>query len=96
MDQEHTDFYANNANIVASIYDLTLQFTAQKPMQSPVPDQPTPTEVIGVCNVSMSPQHAKAIAVLLVDNIIKYEKQTKTKLALPENLEELWMEYIGR
>jgi hypothetical protein len=96
MEQEKIDIYANNVSVIASLYDFTLQFSTQTPIDRPQPNQPPRTEVFDICNVRMSPQHAKALATLLVDHTIKYEKQTSSKLALPANLQELWDSLIGR
>jgi hypothetical protein len=44
--------------------------------------------------IRMSPQHAKAFAGLMVNQIVAYENQWKVKLPLPPELENVWKEHL--
>lgn len=94
MDQEPIQFYANAVNIAMSLYDLTLQFRVQSPIGSLDKEGEPVIESVAINNVRMSPQHAKALAAILVEHIIKYEDQFDTKLRMPPNLEETWSNYV--
>ena len=99
MENQPVNFYTNAVSVAISIFDLTIAMRSQSPQidQSGnmlvLNGQPT----INVCDeltVRMSPQHAKALAVLLVKNIIEYEKQFDVKLPLEPELTKLWAEVI--
>ena len=94
MDIESINFYANAANVTTSVYDVTLQFRTQSPIGSVEGNKPPMIETSGICNVRMSPQHAKSLAALLVRQIIEYEKQFGVKLALPPDMEEFWKDAV--
>jgi hypothetical protein len=83
------EFYANAVNIGTSVYDLTLNFRLQSGEQN----QQTGEIIITVSaenNVRMSPQHAKALAALLVKHIKEYEKQFSIDLPLPPDIKKIW------
>ena len=46
--------------------------------------------------IAMSPQHAKALAILLINNIIEYERQFKIKLPVPPDLQASWDKLIDQ
>jgi len=94
MEQERTDFYANNVNVGSSLYDITLQFSTQSPVGPIQPDRQPVIETSGLCNVRMSPQHAKALAAILVNHIIQYESQFNIKLPLAPEMAELWNRFM--
>ena len=90
MEQQRFDFYANNVNVVSGFYDITLQFSTQAPVGPITPGGQPAIETTGLCNIRMSPQHAKALAAILVRHIVQYEDQLKVKLPLPPEIEEMW------
>lgn len=89
MSDNQNEFYANAVNITGSLYDLTLTFRIQTPV---VVDQSKPPIIqsSNECNIRMSPQHAKALAALLVDQVRQYEDQFKLELPLEENIAKIW------
>jgi hypothetical protein len=83
------DFYANAVNIGTSVYDITLNFR----LQSGELNQQSGEVLITVSaenNIRMSPQHAKALAGLLVNHIKGYEKQFSVTLPLPDDIKKFW------
>jgi len=88
-DNNEHDFYANAVNVVTGIYDVTLHFTIQSPVSMKKGEQPV-IEVSRICNVRMSPQLAKALATLLVKQVVDYENANKVELPVPPNIQELW------
>ena len=93
MSQERTEFYANTVGIVMNVYDVTLQFSTQSAV-AVEKGKPPITEVAGVCNVRMSPQHAKSLVALLARHIVEYERTHGITLPIPGNLKGLWDTYI--
>ena len=83
------DFYANAVNIMSSLYDLTISFRTQSPV---LVDQAKPPLIqsSSECNIRMSPQHAKALAALLVDQVRQYEATFKIELPIEDNLIPMW------
>lgn len=62
-------FYANNVALKTSLFDMTMEFGV-------IADVQGDTLVIkNVATVIVSPQHAKAIAVLLANHVEQYEKK---------------------
>lgn len=89
MSDSQNEFYANAVNITGSLYDVTLTFRIQTPVvmdQSKAPIIQSSSE----CNIRMSPQHAKALAALLVDQVKQYEDRFKLELPLEDNIAPLW------
>jgi len=91
MDETKNDYYANAVNISTSIYDISLFFSVQSPVGLNKDAKPF-IEASSQCNVRMSPQHAKALAALLIKHIKDYEKQFSVELPLPDELSSLWKE----
>jgi len=91
--EERNDFYANAVNVVTSIYDVTLNFRTQSPV-SLEPGKDPLLEASGICNVRMSPQHAKALAALLIKHITKYEEDYQLDLPLPDDIAPMWQEHV--
>jgi hypothetical protein len=93
MAESPNEFYANAVNIIANLYDVTLNFRAQSPAS--IDDGKTIlVQSTSECTVRMSPQHAKALAVLLVQHITQYEKQFNIALPIEDNLLNLWKTLI--
>ena len=73
--------YANQVSLVFSPWDLTMDFLHVAPVQSTVEVDGKPTvQTTGAVaqaahRIVMSPQHAKALARILQDNIDRYEAQ---------------------
>lgn len=99
MENQPMSFYANAVNFSASIYDVTLGFKSQSPQIDQngnvmeYNDKPK-ISVVDEIIVRMSPQHAKALAGLLVDSIKDYEKKFDIKLPLEPNIENIWDKHI--
>ncbi len=94
MENETANFYANAVNAATSIWDVTLQFRTQSLVGPIEADKPPVIETSGICNVRMSPQHAKALVALLAIQIIEYENQFKVNLPLPPEMEQMWNSVI--
>lgn len=76
INNKQFNLYSNEIQIALSVFDVTLQFNHN------VPDN---KEVLG--NITMSPQHAKALMSALVQNISKYEELFGT---IPQPTEEMF------
>lgn len=101
MDDHPVNFYANAVNITSSIYDISLAFKSQAPQIDNqgnvmlIKDQPV-VNVADELIVRMSPQHAKALAAILVKHIKQYEKQFGVELPLPPDMKILWGECTAK
>lgn len=93
MSDEIHNAYANSVSVTLSVYDLTLYFGTQSAVAVGGDKSPM-MEMVDRCHVHMSPQHAKALAALLVSNIIKYEAQHGIELPLPASVGAMWSEHI--
>lgn len=75
MDEKSKNFYANAVNMLGSVYDVTMVFRSQSP-QFDDAGRPLIIKDQQVLNVSdeltvrTSPQHAKSMAALLVQQVI--------------------------
>lgn len=95
MSEERFDFYANGATVTFSMYDVTLQFKQEMP--ATIDDgKPSLVEVSDICNIRMSPQHAKSLVVLLFEQVNRYEKEYDVRLPAPEHLAKTWNELVAR
>ncbi|HCC79412.1 MAG: hypothetical protein A2X25_06800 [Chloroflexi bacterium GWB2_49_20] len=102
MDDNSKEFYTNAVNVIGSVFDVTLIFRSQSPQidaNGKIIDlngshsQP----VLNISNemiVRMSPQHAKALATLLVQQVVQYENSFKLTLPLTPELERIWTEQL--
>lgn len=99
MENQSRIFYANAVNIATSIYDITIDLKNQSPQIDPtgkimqLNDKPV-IDVTEELIVRMSPQHAKAFAAVLVENIIGYEKQFGITIPLTPEIKKFWEENI--
>lgn len=87
------EFYANAVNVGTSVYDVTLNFR----LQSGEKNQQTEEIIITVSaenNIRMSPQHAKALAALLVNHIKLYEEQFSVDLPLTPDIMKFWEDNV--
>lgn len=64
-------YYTNNIGVGSSNFDFTLVI-GHRIGQDNVNKAPNPEDVL--CNIVMSPQHAKAFAGVLMQNIKQYEE----------------------
>lgn len=72
MENNKPTFYTNYVGVGMSNFDFTLVMAHRLgPIENPTAP-PYPEEI--VCNIIMSPQHAKAFAAVLNDNIRQYEE----------------------
>ena len=71
-------FYVNNANVASAFYDLSIMF-------SEIQSGPGEAVVLDKCRVTMSPAHAKALALALAENIRRWEAQFG-EIRLPEGM----------
>ncbi|MFW6042525.1 MAG: DUF3467 domain-containing protein [Chloroflexota bacterium] len=92
MDEKANHFYANNVNVATSVYDVTLRFTTKTPVGEG--DQLEQKDMAQL-NVTMSPQHAKALAAILIKHIRDYERETQIVLPLPPSVGEMWNNLWG-
>ena len=89
------EFYTNAINIASSLYDVTLEFRAN----SPIPmkeNHPPVVESKEVCTIRMSPQHAKALAILLLKQVEDYEKQFSLTLPVEVNIQSIWNNWFKK
>lgn len=93
-ENSHSEFYANAVNVMTSVYDVTLNFRTQSPVSVDPETGEAVIEVTRTTNIRMSPQHAKSLAVLLVNHIAEYERKNGVTLPIPSNLQELWEGYV--
>jgi len=92
-DQNQTEFYANAVNVTVSLYDVTLNFRADSPV-SINPGEPPVLQATNISAVRMSPQHAKALAAVLIDQVTTYEERHNIILPMEDRLAEMWKKYI--
>lgn len=71
-------FYVNNANVSSAFYDLSIIF-------SEIQAGPNEAIILDKCRVTMSPAHAKALAIALAENIRRWEAQFG-EIKLPEGM----------
>ena len=91
MEPTH-DHYTNSANVITSLYEVVLNFRTETPVGKWVEGEKPAREVVDEFRVRMSPQHAKALAALLVKHVRQYERQFETRLVLSPEMQELWRE----
>jgi hypothetical protein len=91
MGEKDYEFYANAVNVLTSIYDVTLSFRAQSPIVIEQGKAPV-IQTSELCNVRMSPQHAKALVAILLKHVIQYEIEHEITLPLPEDVRQIWNE----
>ncbi|HEC24204.1 MAG TPA: DUF3467 domain-containing protein [Chloroflexi bacterium] len=96
MNEDRVDFYANSVSISTNIYDVLLSFGIQTPITASNEEEVARVDVSTQCNVRMSPQHAKALAALLVKHVKEYEQRFGILLPLPEEIADFWNEHIKR
>lgn len=95
MGEKDYEFYANAVNVLTSVYDVTLSFRVQSPVVIEQGKAPV-IQASEICNVRMSPQHAKALAAILLKHVIQYEKEHNINLPLPEDVRQIWDEFQKR
>lgn len=84
---ESRDFYVNTARMATSVYEVLLELARVTPAEM------TPGEIeIESIRVRMSPQHAKALAAMLVKHVREYERQYGVQLKVPDEMQALWAE----
>lgn len=97
MAQETIDFYSNSTFVTSSQYDVTFQFQniIAKVVQTDEEGIKTIPRVEGTCHVKMSPQHAKAVAAILVKHIKDYEQKNHVVLPMTTDTQKIWDEYVN-
>ncbi len=93
MAEPTNEYYANSVNMGIGLYDVTLIFSAQVPVIAE-PGKTAMVQSSQNCIVRMSPQHAKALAALLVKHVKQYEQQFGMTLPLEPNIQEIWVAEI--
>ena len=94
--EEPVDVYANAVKVVGAAYDFTLEFSANLQIGPQTdPQHPSPIERRNICRVRMSPQHAKALIPILMDQVMQYEKQLGP-VPLPPDMNQLWEKIFGK
>ena len=99
MVDQRASIYVNAVNILVSLYDFSLDLRSQSPKLDQsgkileLQSQPL-VEVTDEIVVRMSPQHAKALAAVLVKHVKEYEKRFNMNLPLPDDIKSLWEESV--
>jgi len=96
MAEDTLRFYSNSTRVVSTLFDLTFEFRRQAPLPE---EEETATEgvtafTVARCQVSVSLQHAKAIAAILTKHIKNYEAAHGVTLPLPEDMQAIWSEWM--
>lgn len=94
MENRTYDFYANATDVTTTAYDITLRFRTQTPMAVEADTKEQVFEVSGMCNVRMSPQHAKSLAAILAKHVVDYEMRYDVRLPVPDTIVEIWDHYV--
>lgn len=68
MENNKPLFYCNHAEVCTSIYDFRIGFGVKKNAAAPISNEDIDVYIV------MSPQHAKSLVSLLLDNLKAYEK----------------------
>ena len=84
--EEPVDVYANAVQVISAAWDITLEFSANLPVDA---NQPQTIERRNVVRIRMSPQHAKALVPILLGQIKNYEKEMGP-IPLPPDMRKLW------
>ncbi len=69
-DEGFRHVYVNQSNLAGSFMDLTILFSEV----TPVPGQDPPAEVVDRARITMTWEHAKALARLLGERVAAYEQ----------------------
>ena len=64
LEQTVPEIYTNSANALVTPYEILLQLGLE-----------TQGHIKPICNIRMSPQHAKALSQMLVNTIAQYENK---------------------
>ena len=91
MEQQNIDFYSNHVQLISGLYDITLHFHNQVPN---VKGDEAETVIASSRIIRMSPQTAKALAALLVAQVLAYEKEFGTQLSMEPRLQQKWDEHV--
>lgn len=84
------DIYANSVQIISTAYDVLFEFSVNTPVGVITPDtQNFALERSNICRVRMSPQHAKSVLVILLQQVTDYEKKFG-KLGLDPDNQAKW------
>jgi hypothetical protein len=83
-DTDFVDIYANNCSAVSGLFEIALEFSTTSPVNVGPDGRPGAMEKKRVVLVRTSPQHAKAVAVLLLEHVLSYEKQYGSLPATPD------------
>lgn len=95
MEEPVKTIYVNSVNVLSSVYDFTFLLRNQSPQLQQdgtvIQIHGTPSLVIAdEIMVRMSPQHAKALAAILVENIKHYEETSGFALPVPDEIKQKW------
>ena len=77
MEEKTPDFYTDSVQMGVSAFGVVLTFGVQPPGQSGSPSVPTP-----VCNMRMSVEHAKVMAMMMRKQIKTFEDTLGEKIPL--------------
>lgn len=84
---ESRDFYANTARMATSVYEVLIELARVTPAE-----MTAGVVEVETMRVRMSPQHAKALAAMLVKHVREYERQYGVQLKVPDEMQALWNE----
>ena len=79
-EQECQDIYTNSVNVAASLYEFVFHFSLTTPEW-----EGNPEDKVLVARARMSPQHAKALHIILGAHLDAYEEKFQD-ISLPEEL----------
>ncbi|MEA3376309.1 MAG: DUF3467 domain-containing protein [Chloroflexota bacterium] len=79
-DKEPREIYTNSVNLAASLYEFVFHFGLTTPEWEENPEQKGL-----VARVRMSPQHAKALYIMLGTHLEAYEEKFQS-ISLPDDL----------
>lgn len=76
--------YCNNAQVLSSLWDFTLEFAQLVPTEQVGEDGARMPALVGVGRIIMSPQHAKAFSRALARSVEQWENEFGEIPTLPE------------
>jgi hypothetical protein len=89
MADQPQEIYANGVQVITSPFEFVLELGLTTVKLSQIPNRPHDTEAQVVARVRLSPHHAKAVAALLVQNVVEFERNWG-ELGLPPELGSIW------
>jgi hypothetical protein len=89
MPDEPHEVYANGVQVISSPFEFVLELSLTTVKLSQIPNRLPDTHAQVVARVRLSPHHAKAVAALLTQNVIEFERNWG-ELGIPPELGTIW------